>query len=365
MVFFKLILYWITLPLKLVAMPCFQLVGLLSNPQRYTPSKIDMHLKLEAPDAPNMATVNGVNFPQAGYPDHSASRTGEAVDINYYEKSALEHFIHAEGNISRAPFNPAHGPPISGDMIAGWLLGFTSPWNESIRSNNDVEKLADWLLRLKDGAGPRLDCGYRYNPMLVGAQAIVPLSLYWTAYKSTGHRKYFWHYVRLILMGYGLLCIFPTAYLHKYPRFLVYISNKIGISLPHNARSFYNDANVMRGFAVMIRQTSGVQRAFFRSCAFGLWVHSRHWHIPFFDFYGLGFIRTNTRQYVATYLKNIRDFADLSAARPDTTAPVLRPKFGESYDDERYTSGESNPDSIGPAYDFFYAGLTGTQCGVA
>ena len=66
------------------------------------------------------------------------------------------------------------------------------------------------------------------------------------------------------------------------------------------------------------------------------------------DYVALGFVRPSTKAYVA----NCQTLTDLTTQE---VAPVIPPKWGESWDDERYKSELGNVKSIGPYFEWFYA----------
>jgi len=347
MTLLKLLAYWLTLPIKIPMLALMQVYGEYSNYQAYDPNSIPKRQGFTQPPKPPM--IND-QFPEAGYPDHTASRTGECIDINLLTRESLKLFIDKSGELTRGPHGFRNGPPVSGDMLCGWLLGFTSLHNSSEKPIVELRKVADWLLKHREAPTVRLDCGYRINPLLVGAQAVLPLAAYWTAYKYTSDKKYLKRYLQLGFMGYWYLCIVPTAFVHRYPFWLKRFCGVVGIKLPHNPRSLYNDANVMRCLCTLIRETKGMHRFYYKVCALIVWFGSRRWHLPFMDYVALGKVREKTKDYVAFYL------AKETRKDGHTVAPVPDMKWGESWDDERYRSSLTyNVKTIGPYFEWFYA----------
>lgn len=356
---FFFLVYWITLPIRICALAFLRVFAAFQDTQ--STRHIEKPNIFKAPEKPKIMVPPNPKGPGevavAGFPDHCCSRTGELVDCGILPKSALLRFIKSNGEITRAPDGVIAGPPVSGDMACGWLLGFTSG-NDKIdfatsehTPSRALNLFANWLIENKEGPTERFDCGFRRNPLLVGAQAVLPLATYWTAWKWTNDRKYFWRYVWLFWgMAYGALCLIPTAFVHKFPAWVQWIAGKFKAELPHNPRSLYNDANVMRCLAVLMRQTSGLHWVFYRLCALIVWTGSHKWHLPFMDFWALGHVRPSTLW--ATMALN-----DPSQKATDE-APITRPKWGESWDDERYFCGVGNPDSIGPYFDFYYCSMT-------
>jgi len=345
----KLLIYWITFPLKLPILTLLQIYGEFSNPQIYNIKEIPKRKGFEKPDTPSIINHQ---WPEAGYPDHSASRTGECVDVGLIQKGELRVFVKNTGEITRGPHGVENGPPVSGDMVCGFLLGYTSPWSKDPKPAQYLEWLADWMIENNEGPTERMDCGYRRNPLLVGAQSLLPLALYKTAYNETGEERFLKAYRRLLWMGYGVLALVPTAYMHKYPEWVKKLLKFLKFKNPvHNIRSLYNDANCMRCLAVLIRQSKGMSQFYWRLCALVVWFGSRRWHLPFMDFYGLGKVRESTKDYVSWMLEGEKRYDKTMAI-----APVRYPKWGESWDDERYDNSiVYNVKTIGIYFDWFYA----------
>lgn len=372
----KFLVYVITFPLKLVFLICFQIYAFFSNPQKYNSCKIPKNVPESlSPTPPNMKTPL---IPEAGYPNHSASRTGELVDIGYISRLALREFVDPNtGEINRGPLNVDTGNNVSGDMLCGWLQGYTSKHATGDKPKDLLIKLSDWMIREKEGPTTRLDAGWRRNPLLVGTQASLALALYWTTWKETNNKKYLKRYILLQLLGYGILTFFPNPILHKKPKSWIWIRDRVNklfkkniIIVPYNIRSLYNDANFMRCLAVLQRQTSGIHRWYYKMCAKNLWRASKNWHLPFMDKWGLGYIRKETKDYVNYYLSYTEDATLENGESGElwytefkphkiATAPVLAPEFGEAWDDERYRSStksrQTNGKSIGPYFEWFYA----------
>lgn len=355
MTLLKLVLFYLTFPLRLGTLTLLQVSETFRKTQKIFFDPLWYSSKLEKPIAPN---TRGRYWD--GNPDHCTSRTGEMVDVGLLPKEVLKDFLNHDGSIQRWPVGEHHeAPPVSGDMVCGWLLGYSSPWNESEKPVYLLKILADWMIQQKEGPTERMDCGFRRNPFLVGAQALLPLALYWTAWKETKKIKYLARYLMLFwIFGYGFLSLVPTAHMNlPWPswtsRLRSVLAFHFGVSLPEEGRGFYNDANCMRCIAVLQRQTSGLHKLWFRLCGLVVWNASKDWCIPFMDLYGLGRVREQTKHYVASYLKAQDDGTQVLAV-----GPLMPPYFGETWDEPHryYSTRHTNENDLGPYFEWFYAG---------
>lgn len=321
----RFVLHWLTLPLKLIVIGSlmgYQIISKSLKQGRAVPEPVDLETRrtyfksvfdrlplfntneitLYTNRVPYYSVPNGYNH----NPDHQCARHStfsflmSKLDIRS-EKIDKATWMHMQGQWLARGYNyhPEHGltfnaATTSGDMLCGLNLAVLTTQNEMVKEKFDqlVTHVVDNDYSLLEGASPgKEDAGYElYNKLLkqagyrqeavrmksargmwqpgletVGAQALTILAALKLADKKLGnvkarkaYRKLLWKY------GYGLLSLFPTAYIDS-------------------KRGYFNDHNCLIALYVLSKLSeSKFSRLFWKIPMVLVWRLSVHWYNGYF-----------------------------------------------------------------------------------
>lgn len=321
----RFFLHWLTLPLKIVligGLGVFQIiVKLFKKPRPISnepvPNIVKKHyfnkileglpilntteLQVYAPRVPLYALPNGYNH----NPDHQCSRHATYVFlmnrlglVNQKMQTPIDMFMQDKFLCRGIRWNPYESridynvSTTSGDMLCGLNLAILSNNHPSERFDRLVENIIENDYAVVEGARPELgDVGYDlYQKLLiendyimervpmksgrgmwqpgletVGAQALTILSSLRLAEVKNGNRNAGKEYRKLLYKyGYGLLSLFPTAYIDK-------------------QRGYFNDHNCMIALYTLSKcSKTKFGKLFWKIPMVYVWLLSKHWYNGYF-----------------------------------------------------------------------------------
>lgn len=348
----RFILHWLTLPLKLITIGGLGTFQILSNLKNYRKNDMPIPganrkkeffrhvfnqlpvfeglymnrvpLHIGAPDGTNQNT------------DHQCSRQGTYTFVmrklglleDKSERALAKHIQGAmlyrgykrhflDGDIIVNDIN------VSGDMLCGLSLGMVdSKYDELNRKHvNLMECVINNDYALLEGRADKKSDRGMWQPGLetVGAQALTLLASLRLAEKN-GSVKCGKEYKKMLYMyGYGLLSLFPTAYIDK-------------------QRGYFNDHNCLMALYVLSKHSSSVfGRIFWGIPMVYTWLLSRHWYNGYFT----GLLRDCYPNLVSEkYIEKCQAYlyAELprtwTAEGVDTSNGDIQPSYNEQYEDE-------------------------------
>jgi hypothetical protein len=321
----RFFLHWITLPLKLITiggLGCAQIIlklfvknravpamPTLETKQAYLKKVMDNlplvktnYIELYANRVPFFNVADGTNHNT----DHQCSRHGTYTFLmeklglrNDKQDAAASMHMHGQWLSRGYKQNPYDGQiqyntsTTSGDMLCGLNLAMVNTRSVALRDNYELMLAPmiednDWSL-LEGGCPEKGDPGYDFyiNEMktkygenirlksargmwqpgleCAGAQALTLLAALRIGDKklkmpaaTKAYKKMLWMY------GYGLLALFPTAYIDK-------------------QRGYFNDHNCLIALHTLSKLAdSKVSRLFWKIPMVYVWLLSRHWYNGYF-----------------------------------------------------------------------------------
>lgn len=355
----RFILHWLTLPLKLLAiggLGTYQILAKLSTKNRAVPEVPGMNRKrvffkhafnnmpvykteneeLYVNRVPFWTAPDGTNHNT----DHQCSRQGTYTFImeklglrNFNTDNSMRLHVTYNGWLARGYKNHHldtdrmwNRENVSGDMLCGMNMAVLNNTMPQLKQYyvNMVEYIIyhDYGL-LETGAKTKSDRAM-WQPGIetVGAQALTLLASLRLAEKN-GSTKAGKEYRKMLYMyGYGLLSLFPTAYIDT-------------------QRGYFNDHNCLMSLYVLSKSSSNVLgKIFWALPMVYVFLLSRHWYNGYFtglvrDCYP-GLISKEYVEKCQAYLyEELPRTWTAEGVDVETDAPVPL-KFNDSYEDEFY-----------------------------
>lgn len=355
----RFVLHWLTLPIKLVAiggLGTYQIITKLKSKPRQTPSPAPLRVRREyfshvfdalpvvrttdeelyVNRVPLYSVPDGTNHNT----DHQCSRQGTYAFIMTKlglrsEEIDNSMMLHIEdGKLARGYKNHFldddkiyNFENTSGDMLCGMSLGMLGAQSPHLKAKfrGLVENIVNsYDFGIPEADGKKKSDRGMWQPGLetVGAQALTLLAALRVAEKVCDSKIAGLAYKKMLLLyGYGVLSLFPTAYIDK-------------------QRGYFNDHNCLMAVYVLSKLSSNILgRSFWKIPMTYTWLLSRHWYNGYFT----GLVRDCYPSLISkSYIENCQSYLNQEVPRT-WTAEVGNVEGGETparynlqYEDEFY-----------------------------